>query len=461
MSTKLPAFKAYDIRGRLPHEINPRIAYQIGRGLARVTGARTAVLGMDSRLTSPELLAAVAAGLAAEGVAVASLGLCGTEEVYHATGAHGYDLGAMITASHNPADYNGLKMLRKGGLPFSHDVDMPALEAFVRENLEAPVPAAGDWVAPTPASHRDSYVQHILSLVDVGAIRPAKIVIHAGNGAAGPTADAILAKLPMLEVVRVHHEPDGHFPNGIPNPLLPENRAAASRAVIDSGAALGVAWDGDFDRCFLYDGQGRFVSCYYLCALLARTLLQKEKSAIVHDPRLYWDTVDTITAHGGTPHICKVGHGYYKPMMRSLNAVFGGEISGHFYFRDFYFCDTGMLPWLLVLELMGRTGKTLADLVAEHAARAPASDEINFRTAVPAPQILDALKGRYQAEGAVLESVDGLGFSFEGWRANVRSSSNEPLLRLNVEARNQPELDARLAELTRFIEEQGAEQANH
>lgn len=457
--SKLPAFKAYDIRGKMPHELNPAMAYHIGRGLVQVTGAHTVVLGMDSRLTSPELLAAVAGGLAAEGARVLTLGLCGTEEVYHATGAHGYGLGVMITASHNPAEYNGMKMLRKGGVPFSHDGDMPALEAYVREHMGEPVPAA--LVPPAPVDHRASYVEHLLGLVDVNRIKPGKIVIHAGNGAAGPTADALLARLPMLEVVRVQHEPDGTFPHGIPNPLLPENRTSAAQAVVAHGAGVGIAWDGDFDRCFLYDEHGRFVSSYYLCGLLARALLQREKGAIVHDPRLYRDTVATITAHGGTPHICKVGHGYYKPLMRQTNALFGGEVSGHFYFRDFFYCDTGMLPWLLVLELMGSTGQSLSQLVAEHEARAPSSDEINFRTTAPAAEILEALLARYQPQGAVVERVDGLGLSFENWRANVRSSSNEPLLRLNVEAKTAAELQERLAELTGFIEGQGAVLANH
>lgn len=459
-SPRHPAFKAYDIRGKLPHELNTQIAYHIGRGLAVTTGAKRVVLGMDSRLSSPQLLAATAAGLAAQGAQAFSLGLCGTEEVYHATGAHGYDLGIMVTASHNPAEYNGMKFLKKGGAPFTHDADIPALNDFVMQNQHLPAPTA--LTLPPAVNHREAYIAHLLELAPGANDKPRHIVINAGNGAAGPTADALLKHLPNLSVTRVHHTPDGTFPNGIPNPLLPQNRASTADAVKQHNASLGIAWDGDFDRCFLYDEHGTFISNYYICSLLARALLAKEAGAtITHDPRQYWDTKHTIESLGGTALISRVGHGYIKPQMREHNAIFGGEISGHFYFRDFFFCDTGMLPWLLILELMNSSGKTLSQLVAEHATAAPASDEINFITQTPAKQIMEHLKTHYLAQGAQLETVDGISLAFPTWRTNIRSSSNEPLLRLNVEAKTEQELSTRLAELTQHIENQGATLSDH
>ncbi|MBI1308615.1 MAG: phosphomannomutase [Proteobacteria bacterium] len=459
--TKLPAFKAYDIRGKMPHELNPAMAYHIGRGLARITGAKTAVLGMDSRLTSPELLAAAAAGLAAEGAKPSSLGLCGTEEVYHAAGSQGYGLGIMVTASHNPAEYNGFKLIRAGGQPFSHDADLPALEAFTRSALAAGEPTPATFPQPATANHRQAYLSTLSSIADTTSIQPLNIVLNAGNGAAGPTVEALLAHLPQLTATKLHFMPDGTFPNGLPNPLLPTNREETARAVKQSGAALGIAWDGDFDRCFFYDESGEFINNYYICALLAEALLAKEKSTVVHDPRLYRDTVQTITENGGTPIISKVGHGYIKPLMRQHHAIFGGEISGHFYFRDFFYCDTGMLPALLMLELMGRTNKTLSQLVAEHASRAPASDEINFRTTTPASQILTTLQSHYQPLGATFSRFDGLEVSFPTWRANIRTSSNEPLLRLNVEAASPTILTEKLNEISSLITSQGATPANH
>lgn len=458
---KLACFKAYDIRGKMPHELNETVAYWVGHGVATVTGAKTAVLGMDSRLSSPALLDAVAAGLAAAGCKPKSLGMCGTEETYFAAGVGMADVSVMVTASHNPAEYNGMKFLKKNGVPFSHDVDMPALETHVRNHLETPITGPSSLI-PEPVDLREAYVQHVLALVDVAGIKPCKIVINAGHGAAGPTADAILKHLPQLQVVRLYHNPDGTFPAGIPNPLLPENRTPTINAVKEHGAQLGVAWDGDFDRCFLYDEQGNFISNYYLAGLLARTMLQREAGAtIVHDPRQYWDTVDLIQSLGGKAVMSRVGHGYIKPDMRATGAIFSGEVSGHFYFRDFFTCDTGMLPWLLILQLMSQTGKPLSELVAERIANAPSSDEINFRTTAPAKSIMEQLRTTYATQGAAVETIDGVGLTFPMWRCNIRSSSNEPLLRLNVEARDATTLNAKLAELTTTIQSLGATLSNH
>lgn len=460
---KLNAFKAYDIRGLMPAELNPTIAYHIGRGLARTTGAKTAILGMDSRATSPTLMAACAAGLAAEGVTVQTLGLCGTEEIYHAAGAGHADIGIMVTASHSPIEYNGMKFVHRNGLPFSPTEDLAKLEEFTRTHLHEAAPES--FPAIPQVSYRDEYVSHLLQFVDVASIPAQTIVINAGNGAAGPTADAILARLPQLNVIRVHHQPDSTFPNGIPNPLLPQNRLSTSKAVTDNHASLGIAWDGDFDRCFLYDDTGAFVSNYYLAGLLAQAMLQQYPgSAIVHDPRLYWNTVAAIEAAGGTAIIAKVGHSNIKPAMREHNAPFAGEISGHFYFRDFFTCDTGMLPWLLVLQLLGQNGpgagQTLAEAIAERARTTPASDEINFETPTPAKEFLEQIKAILVNTGDITQ-IDGFSVATPQWRANIRASNTEPLLRLNVEAKTPEALQTQLQSLTDLITSHGAHLADH
>lgn len=459
MSTKLPAFKAYDIRGLMPAELNPSIAYHIGRGIAATTGAKTVVLGMDSRETSPTLLAALAAGLTSMGVAATSIGLCGTEEIYHAAGAGHADIGIMVTASHNPIEYNGMKFVKRGGVPFDAATDLAALKEYTRAHLNEPAPETFPAVPQT--SYRTEYVDHLMKFIDASKIPAQTIVINAGNGAAGPTADAILARLPQLTVIRLNHAPDGTFPVGIPNPLLPQNRAASSAAVTEHGASLGIAWDGDFDRCFLYDENGTFVSCYYLAGLLAETMLEQNPGAtIVHDPRLYWDTLSTVEAAGGKAVIAKVGHGFIKPAMREHNAPFAGEISGHFYFRDFFYCDTGMLPWLLALQYLGQTAQTLGQAVKNRAAATPASDEINFHTPTPAKQFLETIKGLL-ADSGTITTTDGFSTETPQWRANIRASSNEPLLRLNVEAKTPAALQAQLQTLTQLIESHGAHLADH
>jgi phosphomannomutase len=461
MSTqKLPVFKAYDLRGIMPAQLNPQLAYHIGRGLAATQpGLRSVVLGMDSRESSPTLLAAVAAGLATASIQVSSLGLCGTEEVYHAAGAGHADLGIMVTASHNPVEYNGMKLVKRGGHPFNPADDLTALEEWTRTHMHEDAPTSFPDVPQV--SYRAEYVDHLFKFIKAESIAPQTIVINAGNGAAGPTADAVLAHLPQLKVIRVHHVPDGTFPNGIPNPLLPQNRASTANAVVANKAAIGIAWDGDFDRCFLYDENGNFVSNYYLAGLLAQAMLQQYPgSAIVHDPRLYWDTLATIGQMGGTPVIAKVGHGFIKPAMRAHNAVFAGEISGHFYFRDFFTCDTGMLPWLLVLQLLGQTRQTLGQAVAARASANPASDEINFHTPTPAKEYLATLQPTLATLGEVSQ-IDGITLTTPQWRANIRASSNEPLLRLNVEAKSPDELQTRLQALTSLIKGNGATLSDH
>lgn len=448
MITKLNAFKAYDIRGKMPEELNENIAYHIGRGLAQTSQINQAILGMDSRLTSPLLLKAVAAGLMDEGVSCRSLGLCGTEEVYYAAGEGRADIGIMITASHNPMEYNGMKFVKKGGEPFDPKNDLAAVEEFVLNNLSNPAPESFPEIEQV--SFRDEYVSHLIGLIDINAITPQTVVINAGNGAAGPTADAILKHFPQIEVVRINHEPDGTFPNGIPNPFLPGNRKATSDAVVKYNAAMGIAWDGDFDRCFLYDDKGNFVNSYYLVGMLAQRMLDKYPgSSIVHDPRLFWDTESAILASGGKPIIGKVGHGHIKPAMRSHESPFVGEISGHFYFKDFFFCDTGMLPWMLILQHLGQKGQTLFEALTESMSKNFASDEINFYTPVPAKEFLKSIESVLPIGKISYE--DGVTISSDGWRANIRASSTEPLLRLNVEAISAEELSKQLDEIRQVI----------
>lgn len=457
--TTLPCFKAYDIRGKQPEELNPTLAYHLGAALAEVLPhAKSACLGMDSRATSPTLLAAFAAGLASRGVSSHSLGLCGTEEVYHAAGSGACDVGIMVTASHNPIEYNGFKVAKRGGEPLDLAHEFAAWQQATLARLNTPAPT--EFPTVPLLNLRDAYVDHLLGLINPATIPAQKIVINAGNGAAGPTADAILARLPQLEVVRVHHDPDGTFPNGIPNPLLVENRASTADAVKANGASLGVAWDGDFDRCFFYDDQGNFISSYYIATFMAEAVLARHpKAPIVLDPRLYWATQATVEGAGGSAHFARVGHGFIKPKMRELNSPFAGEVSSHYYFQEFFTCDTGMLPMLLLLELLGKRGQTLGQAVADLQRNFPAGEELNFRTPTPAKEYLAALEPHLLALAPAHERLDGLSLTHQaaGWRANIRASSNEPLLRLNVEARSRACLQQAESALVQAILAAGAQ----
>ncbi|NID04187.1 phosphomannomutase [Luteibacter jiangsuensis] len=434
---RMKCFKAYDIRGRVPDELNADIAYRIGRAFARTVGEGEVVVGYDIRLDSPTFAVEVARGLADEGRSVIDIGLCGTEEVYFQTAHRGVGGGIMVTASHNPIDYNGMKLVREGARPISGDTGLRDIERMVEENaFDGPVPARG----AVRADHdKSAYIAHLLSYIDVTALRPLKIVVNAGNGGAGAIVDLLEPHLPFT-FIRVNHEPDGTFPNGIPNPLLPENRDATARAVIAAGADLGIAWDGDFDRCFLFDAQGGFIEGYYIVGLLAAQLLEKHPgSKIIHDPRLTWNTVDMVAAAGGIAVESKTGHAFIKERMRSEDAVYGGEMSAHHYFRDFAYCDSGMIPWLLVAERIGKTGTSLADMLAERMAAYPCSGEINFRVD-DAPATVARIVEHYKAAAESVENIDGVSMSFGTWRFNLRSSNTEPLLRLNVEARGDTSL---------------------
>jgi len=429
--SSLPCFKAYDIRGRVPEELNGDIAFRLGVAYAQRFSPKRAALGRDVRHSSLDLLNSLAHGLVTQGVEVLDLGLCGTEEVYFAAFQPGIDGGIMVTASHNPMDYNGMKLVRGGAIPVSGDTGLRELEAAVAASTARPPEGTAER---TPISQRQAYVEHLLGYVDPGKLKPLKIVVNAGNGSAGLVIDALEPHLPF-RFVKVHHQPDGSFPNGIPNPLLPENRAATSEAVVANGADFGIAWDGDFDRCFLFDETGAFIEGYYIVGLLAEALLKKEPGAkIIHDPRLTWNTIDTVTQAGGIPVQSKTGHAFIKERMRAENAVYGGEMSAHHYFRDFAYCDNGNIPWLLVAALLSESGLPLSRLLAERQSKFPASGEIN-RKVSSIETVLAKIEQRYAPDATAIEKVDGISIEYPQWRFNLRGSNTEPVLRLNVESR--------------------------
>ncbi|MBQ9407330.1 MAG: phosphomannomutase [Desulfovibrio sp.] len=460
MDTRLSSFKAYDIRGKVPAALDVGLAQALGRALAETLPAKNVVLGRDARLSGSMLAEALTVGLQAAGASVTDLGMCGTEEIYHAAAKYSFDAGVMITGSHNPVDENGFKIVRGGAIPVSGDSGLHEVRDRVAQLL-AEDGASCEKPAPTQhRSFRADYVQWLLRASGLTGIerkgRPLKIVADAGNGCAGLALRELAPHLP-LDIVALHWEPDGTFPNGVPNPLLPERRASTARAVREANADMGVAWDGDFDRCFLYDGDGNFVEGYYCVGLLAVELLAGHPGAkIVHDPRVYWNTRELVLAAGGRPVMGKTGHAFIKERMRAEDALYGGEMSAHHYFRDFAYCDSGMLPWLLVAALVQRTGRTLADLVAERMAAYPCSGEINLR--VPdAKGLMQQLRDAYAGSASHEDHLDGLNLEFEHWRFNVRMSNTEPLLRLNVETRGDKNLlTEKTAELVRRLEQGGA-----
>ena len=445
----LNCFKAYDIRGRVPDELNDEVAYRIGRAFAQILQPAEVVVGRDVRLDSRALAAAVARGLNDGGAAVIDIGLCGTEEVYFQTAHRGVGGGIMVTASHNPMDYNGMKLVRQDARPISGDTGLRDIEALVEAGR---FPSPGRQAALRVDTDKSAYIDHLLGYVDRTALRPLRIVVNAGNGGAGLVVDELAPHLPF-EFIRIHHEPDGHFPHGIPNPLLPENRAATADAVRTHGADFGIAWDGDFDRCFFFDDQGNFIEGYYLVGLLAAQLLEKHPGGrIIHDPRLCWNTIDMVKAAGGVPVMSKTGHAFIKERMRAEDAIYGGEMSAHHYFRDFAYCDTGMVPWLLIAERIGTTGIPLAQMVEQRIAAYPCSGEINFKVA-DAAAVVRRVEERYLSGifGSV-DRTDGLSVAFDDWRFNLRASNTEPLLRLNVETRNSVALlEEKTAELRRLV----------
>lgn len=443
-SNEMPCFKAYDVRGRVPDELNEDVAYRIGRATADVLGEGPVVLGRDIRLTSGALQDALASGLNDAGRDVIDIGLCGTEEVYFATPHLNAAGGIMVTASHNPMDYNGLKLVREGSRPISGDSGLFAIRDAAIANV---FKAGGKSGGIRQELSKVAFVEHLLSYIDPSKLKPLKVVVNAGNGGAGLVVDQLAPHLP-LEFIRVNHEPDGSFPNGIPNPLLPENRSATADAVRAQGADLGIAWDGDFDRCFFFDADGRFIEGYYLVGLLAKAALVRHPGGkIIHDPRLTWNTIEMVREAGGVPIQSKTGHAFIKERMRAENAIYGGEMSAHHYFREFNYCDSGMIPWLLIAELVSTSGLSLAELVEDRMRAFPCSGEINFRVDDAAAAV-KRVNGHFAAQNPMIDRTDGTSADFGSWRYNLRSSNTEPLLRLNVESRGD---EALMHERTREI----------
>ncbi|WP_343349886.1 phosphomannomutase CpsG [Pseudomonas sediminis] len=441
--TSLTCFKAYDIRGQLGAELNEDIAYRVGRAYAQFLDAKKVVIGGDMRLSSEPLKQALANGLMDAGCDVIDLGMTGTEEVYFAAFHLDVDGGIEVTASHNPIDFNGMKLVRRGAQPISGDTGLKDIQGIAEANAFPAVAQRGQLTRQTCL---DAYIEHLLGYLDAAQLKPLKLVVNAGNGAAGQVIDALEQRFQAMgaqvEFIKVHHQPDGSFPNGIPNPLLPENRAATADAVKAHKADMGIAWDGDFDRCFLFDENGRFIEGYYIVGLLAEAFLNKQPGAkIIHDPRLTWNTIDIVERAGGQAIQSKTGHAFIKERMRKENAIYGGEMSAHHYFRDFAYCDSGMIPWLLVAELISSRGQSLAQLLDERMAAYPCSGEINYRVN-DAKAVIQAVLDHYAEQKPKLDTTDGISLEFADWRMSLRSSNTEPLLRLNIESRGDSALIA-------------------
>lgn len=451
--SSLTCFKAYDIRGKLGTELNEEIARRIGRAFGEYLKPRRVAVGGDVRETSAALKQAVAEGLMDAGVDVVDLGMTGTEEVYFAAFHMDVDGGIEITASHNPLDYNGMKFVGKGALPISGDTGLKQIQQLAEGNRFSSPTKRGTLMRK---SVLNPYVDHLLGYVSQGPLQPLKLVVNSGNGAAGHVVDAIEQRFKAMSVpvvfIKIHHEPDASFPNGIPNPLLPENRAATADAVRAHQADMGIAWDGDFDRCFLFDETGKFIEGYYIVGLLAEAYLKKNPGAkIIHDPRLTWNTIDVVTQCGGIPIQSKTGHAFIKERMRKEDAVYGGEMSAHHYFRDFAYCDSGMIPWLLVIDLMSTTGKPLSRLVGERELAFPCSGEINYHVS-DGKAAMALVEDHFTSKNPAIDRTDGISLDFGDWRLNLRSSNTEPLLRLNVESRGDAgAITARVREIERVI----------
>ncbi len=432
---KIPGFKAYDIRGKVPSELNEELAYKVGMAFAKLQNAKKVVIGYDVRKSSPALADALAKGLNDAGADVVNLGLCGTEMIYFGTPYLNADGGVMITASHNPPEYNGLKFVKRGSVPMGYDSGLDKIEEMILNDDLAVAPEKKGTV--THYDLMNEFIESLKRFYNPEKINPYKVVVNAGNGCIGPALDAIESALP-IEMVKVFHEPDSDFPNGVPNPLLPENRQSTIDAIKQSGADLGVAWDGDYDRCFFFDEKGNFIEGYYIVGLLAKSILKEHPGEkIVHDPRLVWNTIDVVTKAGGVPVESKSGHAFIKQKMREVNAIYGGEMSAHHYFRENYYSDSGMIPFLLILQLMTAENKPFSELVGEMIKAYPCSGEINTKLENPQAK-LEEIKEKYK-DGKV-SYLDGVSVEYDNWRFNVRLSNTEPLIRLNVEARGDENL---------------------
>ena len=448
-------FKTYDIRGKLGSEINSEVAYRIGFSVAKKFKAQNIVVGFDARKSSPELSNAIIKGIVDYGANVFALGLAGTEEVYFSTAYFAADAGIEVTASHNPIEYNGMKIVKSGSKPLEEaeflDIKSIATEkGFRKSNTKGKL-------VDVHKEARNAYVNKLLSFVSLDILKPLRIVVNSGNGAAGPVIDSLIKNLKNRGVVvnfeKIHHEPDQNFPNGIPNPLLEENRKATSDAVKSFKGDFGVAFDGDFDRCFIFDGSGRFIPSEYIVGLLAEVFLLREScSTIVYDPRVILNTLDTVKKFNGKSQISKTGHIFLKQSMRKAEAIYGGEMSGHHYFRDFCYCDSGMIPWIMIWELLSRENVALSELISSRRDQFPSSGEINF-SPFDVEKCLKGLKEKYAFDSIDINELDGLSIAFKTWRFNIRKSNTEPLVRLNVEAIGDKQLLKRkIKELSQFIE---------
>lgn len=432
---KLSSFKAYDIRGKVPGDLNVDLAYKVGKAIVKYLNAKKVLIGMDVRKSSPGLSEALAKGITENGADVYDLGLCGTEMIYFGTPHLNADAGVMITASHNPPEYNGLKFVKKGSVPMGYDSGLSEIEQMVLK---------GDFEVEGVQKGKvekidimNDFIDNLKQFYDAKKINPFKVVVNAGNGCIGPALDALEPYIP-IKMIKVFHEPDSNFPNGVPNPLLPENRQPTIDALLENKADLGVAWDGDYDRCFFFDEKGNFIEGYYIVGLLAKSILKKNPGEkIVHDPRLTWNTIKEVEAAGGEVVQSVSGHAFIKQKMREVNAIYGGEMSAHHYFRDNYYSDSGIIPFLLILQLMSEENKTLGRLVEEMIAAYPCSGEINTKLENPAAK-LDEIQKKY-SDGK-MDTLDGVSVEYENWRFNVRLSNTEPLIRLNVESKGDRKL---------------------
>ena len=449
MPITIDCFKAYDIRGQIPSQLNPDVAYRIGNATVEYLKAKKIVVGRDIRLSSQELTDAVCQGITDAGCEVLDIGLGGTEMVYFGTSHLGADGGIMVTASHNPADYNGLKIVREEARPISADTGLQDIRRLAEKDERLLNEARGER---REQSIFDDYIAHLLTYIDLETLKPLKLVVNPGNGGAAIAMDGLEPQL-SFELIKVNYEPDGTFPNGIPNPMILENQVVTSDAVVENGADMGIAWDGDFDRCFFFDEKGGFIEGYYVVGLLADSILQKNPGAsVVHDPRLTWNTLDIVAQAGGKAVQSKSGHSFIKETMREVDGIYGGEMSAHHYFHEFSYADSGMIPWLLVAELVSVTGKSLCELVGERQAKFPISGEIN-REVADAKQTLETLHSRYAPDALEVDDLDGYCFEFPEWRFNIRMSNTEPVVRLNVESRgDQALMEAKTAEVLAILE---------
>lgn len=444
---KISSFKAYDIRGKVPGDLNSDLAYKVGRAVASFLKAKTMLIGRDVRKSSPELSDALAKGLTDAGCDVIDLGLCGTEMIYFGTPFLNADGGVMITASHNPPEYNGLKFVKKGSVPFGYESGLDQIEKMILENNLGEISSVKGKV--TQKNIMNEFIANLKKFYDAKKISPFKVVVNAGNGCVGPALDQ-LEKLLPIKMIKVFHEPDSNFPNGVPNPLLPENRQPTIDAIKKHNADLGVAWDGDYDRCFFFDESGNFIEGYYIVALLAKSILKNNPGEkIVHDPRLTWNTIYEVEKVGGVPVVSKSGHAFIKQKMREVNSIYGGEMSAHHYFRDNSYSDSGLIPFLLILQLMSHENAKLSELVGQMIKSYPCSGEINSTVSNGAEKIR-LLKEKYS--DGIIDELDGLSVDYPNWRFNVRMSNTEPLIRLNVESRGDEKLmQQKTEELLKFI----------